>query len=132
MLFRSIKNEAIDDEVKKVFTPEFRNRLSKIVVFNGLNREMAIKIVDKEIAALDEKLKPKNIVLKLSKACKNHLIELGISEEYGAREIKRVVDKEIKSLLVDEILFGRLKNGGKCTLDFDKKVFISKVDMEKM
>ena len=129
---RKIKNEAIDDEVKKVFTPEFRNRLSKIVVFNGLNREMAIKIVDKEIAALDEKLKPKNIVLKLSKACKNHLIELGISEEYGAREIKRVVDKEIKSLLVDEILFGRLKNGGKCTLDFDKKVFISKVDMEKM
>ena len=129
---RTIKNECIDDEVKKVFSPEFRNRLSKIVVFNSLNKEMAVKIVNKEIHNLEEKLRNKNITLKLSKSCINHIIDKGISEEYGAREIKRIIDREIKALLVDEILFGKLKNGGKCTLDFEEKIFISKVNVEKM
>lgn len=129
---RTIKNECIDDEVKKVFSPEFRNRLSKIVVFNSLNKEMAVKIVNKEIHNLEEKLRNKNITLKLSKNCINHIIDKGISEEYGAREIKRIIDREIKALLVDEILFGKLKNGGKCTLDFGEKIFISKVNVEKM
>ena len=129
---RKIKTDCIDEEVKKVFSPEFRNRLSKIVVFNNINKDMAVKIVNKEIKGLEDKLTEKKITIKLSKKCINYIINKGISEEYGAREIKRIIDREIKVLLVDEILFGKLKNGGKCSIDFKEKIFISSINMEKM
>ncbi|MBE6049032.1 MAG: AAA family ATPase [Clostridium sp.] len=129
---RKFKNECIDDEVKKVFSPEFRNRLNKIVVFNNINKDMAIKIVNKEINNLEQKLIKKKITLKLSKKCIDYIINKGISEEYGAREIKRIIDKEIKNLLVDEILFGRLKKGGKCNIDFKEEILISKINMENL
>ena len=122
---RSVSRDGITDEVKKVFTPEFRNRLSKIVVFNSINEDMALKIIDKQFKILEDKLRDKGIKLVPSKACINHIKEKGISEEYGAREIVRVIDNEIKSLLVDEILFGKLKKGGQCKVDFiDGKIVI--------
>lgn len=113
---RSITRDAIKEAVKNKFTPEFRNRLSKIVYFNSLNKEMATKIVKKQINLLQNKLDNKNITLKASKECINYIVEKGVSEEYGAREIIRVIDKEIKNILVDEILFGKLKKGGICKL----------------
>ena len=114
---REVTREGITEEVKKTFTPEFRNRLSKVVVFNPLNKEMSRNIVIKQLNILKDKLKEKKVDLSFTDSCIDYLETKGVSEEYGAREIIRVIDKEIKSILVDEILFGKLKNGGKCTID---------------
>ncbi len=116
---REVTREGITEEVKKIFTPEFRNRLSKVVVFNPINKEMSRNIVVKQLNLLKDKLKEKKIDLSWGDSCIDFLENKGISEEYGAREIIRVIDKEIKSLLVDEILFGELKNGGKCTIEYE-------------
>ncbi|WP_294349753.1 ATP-dependent Clp protease ATP-binding subunit ClpA [uncultured Clostridium sp.] len=125
---RHVTKDNITEEVKKIFTPEFRNRLSKVIVFNSLDKKMATKIVDKEFNILSEKLKDKYVELVPTKKCIEYIIEKGTSEEYGAREISRIINNEIKSLLVDKILFGSLKKGGKCKADYiDKKINIEKI-----
>lgn len=125
---RHVTKDNITEEVKKIFTPEFRNRLSKVIVFNSLDKKMATKIVDKEFNILSEKLKDKYVELVPTKKCIEYIIEKGTSEEYGAREISRIINNEIKSLLVDKILFGSLKKGGKCKVDYiDKKINIEKI-----
>ena len=125
---RHVTKDNITEEVKKTFTPEFRNRLSKVIVFNSLDKKMATKIVDKEFNILSEKLKDKYVELVPTKKCIEYIIEKGTSEEYGAREISRIINNEIKSLLVDKILFGSLKKGGKCKVDYiDKKINIEKI-----
>ena len=125
---RHVTKDNITEEVKKTFTPEFRNRLSKVIVFNSLDKKMATKIVDKEFNILSEKLKDKSVELVPTKKCIEYIIEKGTSEEYGAREISRIINNEIKSLLVDKILFGSLKKGGKCKVDYiDKKINIEKI-----
>ena len=122
---REITRDGINEEVKRVFTPEFRNRLTKTVVFNNLNKEMANKIVQKKFKELQEKLTSKEIELLPTKACIEYIATKGTSYEYGAREIGRIIDNEIKSLLVDEILFGKLKKGGKCKVDYvDNKIVL--------
>lgn len=112
-------NTAIEAEVKKVFKPEFRNRLNKIIVFNGLNDQMAEKIVEKNINILKSVLESKNIKLSVSKDAMEYIKEKGITKEYGAREIARVIENEIKPLLVNEMLFGKLKKGGICLVNCD-------------
>lgn len=114
---RKISRDGINEEVKRIFTPEFRNRLSKTVVFNNINKDMAIKITKKQLKILEEKLMDKEVVIEASKAFIDYVVKKGTSEEYGAREIKRIIDLELKPLLVDEILFGRLKKGGVCKVD---------------
>ena len=124
---RDINSSEMSEEVKKVFTPEFRNRLTKVVIFNRLNEDMAVKIVEKNINILKDTLSKKEIELKTTKRCLEYLKEKGITKEYGAREIARLIDREIKPMLVDEILFGSLKKDGKCTIDYvDKKLIIKK------
>ena len=113
---RSIKSDVILEEVKKTFQPEFRNRLSRIVVFNGMNDNMAKAVVDKKLKELGELLAAKKVEFSVADEAAVLLKERGISQEYGAREIERVIASEIKPLLVDELLFGRLKRGGNCTL----------------
>lgn len=115
---RVLNEDTINESVKKTFSPEFRNRLSKVVVFNSLDNEMCKKIVNKNIKLLKEKLIKKDISLTLTKHCMDYLIDKGISKEYGAREIARIIDREVKPVLVNEILFGKLKKGGKCSVDY--------------
>lgn len=115
---REIQDEAIIEEVKKVFTPEFRNRLDKIITFHHVDDKMANNIVKKELNLLKQKLKMKNIDIKFTQKLINHIAKKGVSREYGAREIIRIIDSEIKPLLVDELLFGTLKNGGTCIIDY--------------
>lgn len=114
---RVINRDIIDDEVKRVFQPEFRNRLSRIIAFNHINDAMAEKIVEKEIDILAKKLGKKKISLEITSACAAYLKKKGVSREYGAREINRIINTEIKPLLVDKILFGKLKRGGSCVID---------------
>ena len=114
---REIQGEVIMEEVKKFFTPEFRNRLDKIVVFNGMNDEMAKEVAVKKLNDFKDKLSCKNIEIVFSEECSEYVAKVGTSKEFGAREIIRVIDSKIKPLLVDEILFGSLSNGGKCKIN---------------
>ena len=114
----TIQKDAILDEVKRVFQPEFRNRLNRIITFNYMDDAMAEKIVKKQIALLAQKLEKQKISLEITSSCATYLKEKGISREYGAREINRVINTEIKPLLVDKILFGKLKKGGNCVVDY--------------
>ena len=113
---QDIKEEAIMEEVKRIFQPEFRNRLNRIVVFHGMDDEMAEQVVEKKLKELAQMLVRKNVELSVSMEAKKLVKRRGISTEFGAREIERVIQGEIKPLLVDEILFGELKEGGKCEL----------------
>ena len=104
------------EEVKRVFSPEFRNRLSAIVSFNHMSEEMAAQITEKKLRELMQKLNAKNIEIKVDKKAVKYIRSKGITREYGAREIERVIDSQIKPLFVSEILFGGLKNGGRALL----------------
>ena len=114
---REIQGEAIMEEVKKFFTPEFRNRLDKIVVFNGMNSEMAKQVALKKLNDFKDKLASKNIEIIFSEECSDYVAKIGTSKEFGAREILRVIDSKIKPLFIDEILFGSLSNGGRCKIN---------------
>jgi len=112
-----ITDEAITDAVEKTFSPEFRNRLDKVISFNKLGTEIILKIVDKEIDEFSILLSEKNVSLVLSDTCRSWIAEKGYSYEFGARNIARMVEDKIKNYFVDEILFGKLKDGGKVTAD---------------
>ncbi|MDO4326960.1 MAG: AAA family ATPase [bacterium] len=114
---RTVCADVILDEVKKTFQPEFRNRLTKIVVFRGMDAAMARRVTEKKLRELSEKLSRKQIAFSVTEDAMTYLLEKGISKEYGAREIERVISGEVKPLLVDEILFGKLKKGGNCKID---------------
>lgn len=121
----SLNLNAIDEEVKRSFTPEFRNRLDNIIVFNQITKEMALDITKKEISKFKEKLKEKNIEITISNKVLSYISNKGLSREFGGREIKRVINSELKTLLIDEILFGKLSNGGKCFIGLkDNKLVI--------
>lgn len=104
------------EEVKRVFTPEFRNRLSDIVTFNHMDKKMAALIADKKLLELSDKLAARKVSLKVSPEAREQIIAKGITREYGARELERVIDSKIKPLFMQELLFGKLKKGGSAVL----------------
>lgn len=113
---QDVKKDVIMEEVKRIFQAEFRNRLNRVVVFRGMDEKMAGQIVDKKLRELQEMLGRKKVTLSADESARKLIREKGISAEYGAREIERVIRGSVKPLLVDEILFGRLKEGGQCRL----------------
>ena len=119
----SRNNSVIDEAVKDTFTPEFRNRLNRIVVFNPMDDDMAARIVGKKLAELGSMLEKKNIEFTADEEARNLIRTKGITTEFGAREVDRVIRNEIKPLLVDDILFGSLANGGKLLLTVDDGKF---------
>ncbi|MGH4123336.1 MAG: ATP-dependent Clp protease ATP-binding subunit ClpA [Clostridium sp.] len=118
---------AVTKEVERVFSPEFRNRLDNIIVFNKIDEAMALQIAKKAMKQFQEKLLTKNIKLEVTDNLYAWLSKKGYSEVYGAREINRVVQQEIKTYFVDEVLFGELSKGGSATIDIvDGKLTIIK------
>jgi ATP-dependent Clp protease ATP-binding subunit ClpA len=118
---RVIGADAIDEAVDRVFNPEFRNRLDKVVTFNRLDEQVILQIVDKEIRMFDAQLQEKGILLEVSDACRKYLAEKGYSPEFGARNIARLVQQKVKDFFVDSVLFGALTKGGKAFVDIDPK-----------
>ena len=102
--------------MKRTFQPEFRNRLSRIVLFGGMDDRMAEQITDKKLKELSGKLAAKKVDLTITPQAAAYVRNAGITNEYGAREIDRVIAGEVKPLLAELLLFGRLKRGGTCTL----------------
>lgn len=117
----SYGNEAMLDAVKTTFSPEFRNRLDGVIAFNGLNLELINAIVAKELKETEKTLQEKHIELKVSKSCIEYLAKESYSEEYGARNVKRIIEEKITSVLVDEVLFGKLVDGGKANISYSEK-----------
>ena len=128
---QDVKADVIMEEVKRIFQPEFRNRLNRIVVFHGMDETMAEQITEKKLGELQTLLLQKKVTLTVDAATKALVKKKGITTEFGAREIDRVIQNEIKPLLVDEILFGKLKKGGKCSLTVSGDSFqLSKGDLK--
>lgn len=118
---------AMAKEVKKVFTPEFLNRLSSVVVFNDMDRNMAGLILDDKIKRLRERLKARKVELVIEPDAYEKLLNEGFSVEYGAREIERTLNSRLTPLLMREILFGGHKAGFTATVKATKDGYILEV-----
>jgi len=122
MGFNKDENLSKNEELNSFFTPEFRNRLDAVVNFEQLNHNIVMDITDKFIDELNNTLKEKNITVTLSIKAKEYISQEGYSKELGARPLKRFIQNNITNRLSDEILFGKLKNGGVVKVDFDTKL----------
>ncbi len=101
-----------DDALKRTFSPEFRNRLDGVIPFQPLQPALMERIVDKALTELQDQLADKAIRLEVTPAARKWLAEKGYDRAFGARPLQRLIDKELKQKLADEILFGSLKKGG--------------------
>jgi ATP-dependent Clp protease ATP-binding subunit ClpA len=115
---------AMAKEVRKVFTPEFLNRLTSVVVFNDMDRKMAGMILDDKIKRLQERLTARKVQLVIEPEAYAKLLDEGFSTEYGAREIERTLNSRLTPLLMREILFGEHKSGFTATIKATKEGYV--------
>ena len=131
----TVDNSAMDKALEEKFPPEFRGRLTDVIKFNDLTPEISKMIVRKEIAALADNLYKKKVKLTVTDSCVEHLAEIGYTPMTGARNIKNLVSGELSELVVDDMLFGKLKNGGSIKIDwqerYKKTIRTKKVVLEK-
>ncbi|MEQ1742058.1 MAG: AAA family ATPase, partial [Candidatus Nitrotoga sp.] len=107
-------------EIKRLFTPEFRNRLDATISFATLDKEVILRVVDKFLMQLEEQLHEKKVDVIFTDALKDYLAKAGFDPLMGARPMARLIQDTIRSALADELLFGKLSNGGKVTVTVDK------------
>jgi ATP-dependent Clp protease ATP-binding subunit ClpA len=115
------KKEAGDEmaDIKRLFTPEFRNRLDAIISFKSLDTEVILRVVDKFLIQLEEQLHEKKVEASFTPALKQYLARKGFDPLMGARPMARLIQDTIRRALADELLFGRLTHGGRVTVDVD-------------
>jgi ATP-dependent Clp protease ATP-binding subunit ClpA len=130
-----VSHRADDDqeEIKRLFTPEFRNRLDAIVPFHPLKEETILRVVDKFVMQLEAQLAEKNVIITLSDKARDHLAKTGYDPGMGARPLARVIQEKIKKNLAEELLFGELRQGGSVYIDFDGTdlTFVCKADRDR-
>ncbi len=107
-------------EIKRMFSPEFRNRLDAIISFAALDRDIIMRVVDKFLMQLEEQLHEKKVEVTFTAALKDYLAKKGFDPMMGARPMARLIQDTVRTALADELLFGRLANGGKVTVDLDQ------------
>jgi len=112
------ENVQDDTELKRFFSPEFRNRLDGVITFAKLGKEVMMKIVGKFLVELKDMVKDKNIAITITDDTLDYLVDKGFDPAMGARPLQRVIDKDIKRKLAREMLFGDLKDGGSLTIDY--------------
>jgi ATP-dependent Clp protease ATP-binding subunit ClpA len=108
-------------DIKRLFTPEFRNRLDAIVSFKALDENVIIRVVDKFLLQLETQLQDKKVEVSFSDALRKHLAKKGFDPLMGARPMQRLIQDTIRKALADELLFGRLTKGGSLDVDVDEK-----------
>ena len=108
-------------EIKRLFTPEFRNRLDATISFKPLDHDVILRVVDKFLMQLEEQLHEKKVEAVFTDRLKQHLASKGFDPLMGARPMARLIQDTIRSALADELLFGRLANGGHVTVDLDSE-----------
>jgi ATP-dependent Clp protease ATP-binding subunit ClpA len=106
-------------EIKRMFTPEFRNRLDGIISFGALDHEVILRVVDKFLLELEAQLQEKKVDPSFSPKLREYLAHKGFDPQMGARPMSRLIQDTIRKALADELLFGRLVNGGKVSIDLD-------------
>ncbi|TSA42492.1 MAG: AAA family ATPase, partial [Betaproteobacteria bacterium] len=118
----TVNKQAGDEmaEIKRMFSPEFRNRLDAIISFAALDRDIIMRVVDKFLMQLEEQLHEKKVEVTFTAALKDYLAKKGFDPTMGARPMARLIQDTIRTALADELLFGRLANGGKVTVDVDQ------------
>ncbi len=109
-----------EGELKKIFTPEFRNRLSETIYFNKLNEEVVIYVVNKFLFELEDVLEKKSVSLIVSDSARKWFAENGYDSKMGARPMMRLIEREIRKPLADELLFGKLSTGGTVKVGINK------------
>ncbi len=107
-------------DIKRMFTPEFRNRLDAIISFRPLDEEIILRVVDKFLMQLEDQLHEKKVDVTFSDALRKHLAKKGFDPVMGARPMARLIQDTIRKALADELLFGRLVNGGRVSVDVDE------------
>ncbi len=107
------------EAINRLFTPEFRNRLDAIIGFAALTSETVSKVVDKFVSQLEAQLGERNVEIELTEAAKGWLAEKGYDPQFGARPLGRIIQEHVKKALAEELLFGKLSNGGRVRVDFD-------------
>ncbi len=108
-------------EIKRLFTPEFRNRLDAIIPFAPLNQEIILRVVDKFLLELEQQLQAKRVEATFSDKLREHLAAKGFDPLMGARPMQRLIQDMIRKALAEELLFGRLTDGGVVAVDVDDK-----------
>jgi len=106
-------------DIRRMFTPEFRNRLDAIIPFSALDEEIILRVVDKFLMQLEEQLHEKRVDAVFTEALRKHLAKKGFDPLMGARPMHRLIQDTIRRALADELLFGKLAGGGKVTVDID-------------
>ncbi len=117
--FTELRRGDGNQEIEKIFSPEFRNRLDEIVRFDALPEEVMELVVEKFVRELEEQLRERKIEIELRPAARKLLAKKGYDPDFGARPLDRLIQKDIKNPLTDEVLFGRLKGGGRVVVDAD-------------
>jgi len=108
-------------DIKRMFTPEFRNRLDAIVSFKALDENVILRVVDKFLLQLEAQLADKKVEVTFTDKLRKHLAKKGFDPLMGARPMQRLIQDTIRRALADELLFGRLMDGGRLTVDLDDK-----------
>ncbi len=128
---REMRVDEDKEAITKMFTPEFRNRLDAIVPFKALKQETVSKVVDKFMAQLEAQLTEKNVTIVLSDKARDYLAKEGYDPAMGARPLGRVIQEQIKKPLAEELLFGKLVDGGVVKIDVKKDELSFKIEAEK-
>ncbi|HIP79739.1 MAG TPA: ATP-dependent Clp protease ATP-binding subunit ClpA, partial [Kiloniellaceae bacterium] len=116
---RDLRTEDGDEAIKKLFTPEFRNRLDAIIPFDNLKPEIVARVVDKFVIQLEAQLADRQVSIELSDAAREWLAKKGYDKQFGARPLGRVIQDQIKKPLAEELLFGKLSKGGVVRVDIE-------------
>ena len=114
------KDDEQDEAIKRMFTPEFRNRLDAIITFGGLTPEIIDRVVEKFILQLEVQLEDRNVSIEITKAARDWLAKRGFDADMGARPLARTIQEHVKKPMAEELLFGELQKGGVVHIDIDK------------
>lgn len=118
--------EKVEQELHKYFKPEFINRIDEVIMFNKLTKEVLSSILDKLIKEIETRLKDLNLTITLTPAARNYFVENGYDEYYGARPLKRLVSRELETVLAKQLIENTVKSNAKLEVDYqDEKIIIN-------
>ncbi|MEM6651376.1 MAG: ATP-dependent Clp protease ATP-binding subunit ClpA [Pseudomonadota bacterium] len=118
---RGRKDDEQEEALKRLFTPEFRNRLDAVITFGGLTPAIIERVVEKFVLQLEVQLADRNVTIELAAGARDWLAERGFDAEFGARPLARVISEHVKKPMAEELLFGKLAKGGTVKIGLDKK-----------
>ncbi|MEM8616587.1 MAG: AAA family ATPase, partial [Pseudomonadota bacterium] len=118
---RGKKADEQEEALKRLFTPEFRNRLDAVITFGGLTPEIIDRVVEKFVLQLEIQLSDRNVSIEITKGARDWLAERGFDADFGARPLARTISEHVKKPMAEELLFGKLAKGGTVKIGVDKK-----------